>query len=132
MASAACSRRGLGCLADPSPQVLERLARLVFSGSAAPHGVRCVGLEQASELPRWRLQRSFWWSVSRQRGALRALAHLYVGCTLLATRRYLYLDAPGLPSRRGTLEGHLQDAVLVAGVDLLLIYTFGQDHAPLE
>src|SRR5688500_11842458 len=38
MASAACSRRGLGCLADPSPPVLERLALLVFSGSAAPHG----------------------------------------------------------------------------------------------
>src|SRR5688572_28121450 len=94
--------------------------------------VRCVGSEQATELPRWRLRRSFWWSVSLQRGALRALADLYVGCALLATRRDLYLDAPGLPSRRGTLEGYLQDAVLVAGMDLLLIYTFGQDHAPLE
>ena len=60
------------------------------------------------------------------------LADLYVGYALLATRRDLYLDAPGLPSRRGTLEGHLQDAVLVTGVNLLLIYTFGQDHAPLE
>src|SRR5215213_11829497 len=94
--------------------------------------VRCVDSEQASELPRWRLRRSFWWSVSLQRGALRALAHLYVGSTLLATRRDLYLDALGLPGRRGTLEGHLQDAVQVAGMDLLLIYTLGQDHAPLE
>src|SRR5215216_4345371 len=98
--------------------------------------VRCVGSEQASELPRWRLwrsfRRSFWWSVSLQRGALRALAYLYVGYALLATRRDLYLDAPGLPGRRGTLEGYLQDAVLVAGMDPLLIYTFGQDHAPLE
>jgi hypothetical protein len=94
--------------------------------------VRCVGSEQASELPRWRLRWSFWWSVSLQRGALRALADLYVGYTLLATRRDLYLDAPRLPSRRGTLEGYLQDAVLVTGVNLLLIYTFGQDHAALE
>src|SRR5687768_5764052 len=132
MASAACSSRGLGCLADPSPPVLERLALLVFSGSAAPHGVRYVGSEQASELPRWRLRLGFWWCVSLQRSGLRALADLYVGSTLLATRRDLYLDAPGLPSRRGTLEGHLQDAVLVAGVDLLLLYTFRQEHAPPE
>src|SRR5215210_3719216 len=94
--------------------------------------VRRVDSEQALKLPRWSLRRSFWWNVSPQRGALRALADLYVGYTLLATRRDLYLDAPGLPSRRGTLEGHLQDAVLVTGVNLLLIYTFGQDHAPLE
>src|SRR5215207_7688760 len=111
--------------------------------------VRCVDSEQASELPRWRLRRSFWWNVPRRRCALRALlqssglggwgtrlraelADLYVGSALLATRRDLYLDAPGLPSRCGTLEGYLQDAVLVTGVDLLLIYTFGQDHAPLE
>src|SRR5215216_4778838 len=98
--------------------------------------VRCVGSEQASELPRWRLwrslRRSLWWSVSLQRGALRALADLYVGYALLATRRDLYLDAPRLPGRRGTLEGYLQDAVLVTGVDLLLIHTFGQDHAALE
>src|SRR5215210_3789131 len=95
--------------------------------------VRRVDSERAPELPRWRLRRSFWWNVSPQRGALRAeLADLYVGCALLATRSDLYLDATGLPSRRGTLEGYLQDAVLVAGVDLLLIYTFGQDHAPLE
>jgi hypothetical protein len=93
---------------------------------------RCVDSEQASALPRWRLRRGFWWNVSPQRGALRALADLYIGSALLATRRDLYLDAPGLPSRRGTLESYLQDAVLVAGVDLLLIYTFGQDHAPLE
>jgi hypothetical protein len=26
---------------------------------------RYVDSEQASELPRWRLRRSFWWSVSR-------------------------------------------------------------------
>ena len=58
-----------------------------------------------------------------RRCALRALANLYVGCALLATGG-LYLDALGLPSRRSTLEGHLQDAVLVAGVDLLLLYTF--------
>src|SRR5215203_987492 len=128
MASAACSRSGLGSAKHPSPPVIERLALLVFSGSAAPHGVRCV----CSELPRWSLRRSFWWSVSLQRGALRALADLYVGCTLLATRRDLYLDALGLPGRRSTLKGYLQDAVLVAGMDLLLIYTFGQDHAPLE
>src|SRR5215212_2554513 len=132
MASAACSRRGLGCLTDPSPPVIERLALLVFSGSAAPHGVRCVCSEQASELPRWRLQRSIWWSVSLQRGALRALPDLYVGYALLATRGDLYLDAPGLPGRRTTLESYLHDAVLVAGVDPLLIYTFGQGHAPLE
>src|SRR5215207_3951293 len=105
--------------------------------------VRCVDSEQALELPRWSLRRSFWWNVPRRRCAwpctlggwgarLRALAYLYVGSALLATRRDLYLDAPGLPGRRSTLEGHLQDAVLVAGVDLLLIYTFGQDHAPLE
>jgi hypothetical protein len=94
--------------------------------------VRCVDSEQALELPRWSLRRSFWWSVSLQRGALRALAYLYVGYALLATRRDLYLYAPGLPGRRSTLEGYLQDAVLGAGVDLLLIYTFGQDHAPLE
>src|SRR5215212_3832897 len=94
--------------------------------------VRCLGSEQVLELPRWSLRRSFWWSASLQRGALRALADLYVGCALLATRSDLYLDAPGLPSRCGTFEGHLQDAVLVTGVDLLLIYTFGQDHAPLE
>src|SRR5215211_7795514 len=112
--------------------------------------VRCVDSEQALELPRWRLRRSFWWNVPRRRCALRALlqssglggwggllrnelADLYVGCTLLVTtRRDLYLDAPGLPCRRGTLEGNLQDAVLVTGVDLLLLYTFGQDHAPLE
>ena len=81
--------------------------------------------KQTCELPRWSLRRSFWWNVSLQRGALRALADLYVGSALLATRRDLYLDAPGLPSRRGTLEGYLQDAILVAGVDLLLIYTFG-------
>ena len=57
-------------------------------------------------------------------GPLRAaLADLYVGCALLATGG-LYLDALGLPSRRSTLEGHLQNAVLVAGVDLLLLYTF--------
>ena len=93
---------------------------------------RCVGSEQALELPRWRLRRSFWWSVSLQRGALRALADLYIGCALLTTRRDLYLDAPGLPSRRSSLKGYLQDAVLVTGVNLLLIYTFGQDHAPLE
>src|SRR5215211_101929 len=93
---------------------------------------RCVGSEQASELPRWSLRRSFWWNVSLRRCALRALADLYVGYALLATRRDLYLDAPGLPSRRGTLEGHLQDAVLVAGVDLLLLYTFRQEHAPPE
>jgi hypothetical protein len=94
--------------------------------------VRCVDSVQALELPRWRLQRSFWWNVSLQLGSLRALADLYVGSALLATRRDLYLNAPGLPGRRSTLEGYLQDAVLVAGVDLLLIYTFGQDHAPLE
>ena len=93
---------------------------------------RCVDSEQALELPRWRLRRGFWGNVSLQRRALRALAYLYVGYALLATRRDLYLDAPGLPSRRGTLEGYLQDAVLVTGVNLLLIYTFGQDHAPLE
>jgi hypothetical protein len=91
-----------------------------------------VGSEQPSELPRWRLRQTFWWSVSLQRGALRTLADLYVGYTLLVTRRDLYLDAPGLPGRRGSLEGYLQDAVLIAGMDLLLIYTFGQDHAPLE
>src|SRR5215207_11434624 len=111
--------------------------------------VRCVDSVQALELPRWRLRRSFWWYVPRRRCALRALLQssglggwgghlrawltdLYFGCTLLATRRDLYLDAPGLPSRRSTLEGYLQDAVLVAGMDLLLIYTFGQDHAALE
>src|SRR5215212_10698550 len=82
--------------------------------------------KQTCELPRWSLRRSFWWSVSLQRGALRALADLHVGCALLATGRDLYLDAPWLPSRRSTLEGHLQDAVLVTGVDLLLIYTFGR------
>ncbi|MFL6058630.1 MAG: hypothetical protein ACJ732_06935 [Rubrobacteraceae bacterium] len=76
--------------------------------------------EQARELTRWSLRRSFWWSASRQRcawpsarpsaldrwgGRRRAeLADLYVGCALLATRRDLYLDAPWLPSSRGTLE----------------------------
>jgi hypothetical protein len=65
MASPACSRRGLGGLANPSHPVLERLALLAFSGSAAPHGIRYVGSEQASELPWWRLRLSFWWSVSR-------------------------------------------------------------------
>src|SRR5829696_7771332 len=111
--------------------------------------VRCVDSVQALELPRWRLRWSFWWNISLRRCALRALlqssahdgwgtrlraelADLYVGYALLATRRDLYLDAPGLPGRRGSLEGYLQDAVLVTGVDLLLIYTFGQDHAPLE
>jgi hypothetical protein len=57
---------------------------------------------------------------------------IYVGCALLLATGDLYLDAPGLPSCRGTLEGHLQDAVLVAGVDLLLFYAFGQEHAPPE
>ena len=63
-------------------------------------------LEQASELPRWRLRRA-WWSVSLQRSALRALADSYVGYALLATRRDLYLDAP-VPSRRSTFQGYLQ------------------------
>ena len=49
--------------------------------------VRCVDSEQASELPRWSLRRSFWWNISLQRCALRAeLAHLYVRCALLASQ----------------------------------------------
>src|SRR5215204_6192326 len=88
--------------------------------------------KQTCELPRWSLRRRFWWNVSLQRGALRALADLHVGCALLATRRDLYLDAPWLPRGRSTLEGYLQDAILVAGGDLLLITAFAQDHAPPE
>ena len=110
----------------------------VHNGVLTISGERKVDQEEeragyyVRELRHGSFRRSFWWSVSLQRAALRALAYLYVGYTLLATRRDLYLDAPGLPGRRGTLEGYLQDAVLVTGVDLLLIYTFGQDHAPLE
>src|SRR3712207_3711945 len=44
----------------------------------------------------------------------------------------LYLDALGLPDRRGTLYPHLQHAVLEAGVDLALVNTLRQRHAPLE
>src|SRR3712207_6051008 len=44
----------------------------------------------------------------------------------------LYLDALGLPDRRSTLYPHLQHAVLEAGVDLALVNTLRQRHAPLE
>ena len=55
-------------------------------------------------------------------------SHLHVACATLAAS-HLYLDTPGLSSYCGTLKGHLQDAISVAGPNPLLIYVLGQRYA---